>query len=624
MKTFNKYFVGALILGATTLGFSSCDLDEYNPTSETADAVFETQQGIEGLVNQMYYNFRWKYFGREDPVLYFEGAGDIWANIPDKYTYGMQLTRFVDLQGDRGQVAGAWNRVYDNVNLANAVLAYLPSTQGLNDDARNDYEGEAHFMRAYSYWWLVEWFGDIEMRTEPTSTPVYKAYRTDRKVIYDEVVIPDAEAATRLLPVNPFNGEVGRSTKKAAYALLARVCLARAQYETAGSNEARAFYQKAYDAAKYVMDNQGALGIKLYNTYDEIWQAKNNKTNTEFLWVVSHSSNSSLNPNPKNPNRLHLYWSPRLLEKAGITNTATSWEYPKESALLMPTYYFLNLWQDWDIRYDVLFQEEFEESNPRGSYKWTEVMAKNYQYDDPNDEVLHELTGKSVENGDVVLRFTKQNVTLADKKEAATDGIALLGLSDTYETANVNAQGGCKIRSDIKTKFEAFPRFMKYRIWDRNPNGTILLADANGNVGFADVPVIRYAEMPLIAAEAKIGLGDQAGAAQIINSEIRNARVVKSGHTLAEAQVKASDMTVEWILEERARELCGEWLRWFDLKRTGKLVSYIRQHNPAWDGNDVVDEHNNLWPIPNTFLDKLQNAEEFGQNPGYDPYVRNQ
>ncbi len=37
---------------------------------------------------------------------------------------------------------------------------------------------------------------------------------------------------------------------------------------------------------------------------------------------------------------------------------------------------------------------------------------------------------------------------------------------------------------------------------------------------------------------------------------------------------------------------------------------------------NVVDEHNNLWPIPNTFLDKLQNAEEFGQNPGYDPYVR--
>jgi hypothetical protein len=206
---------------------------------------------------------------------------------------------------------------------------------------------------------------------------------------------------------------------------------------------------------------------------------------------------------------------------------------------------------------------------------------------------------------------------------AANEGICLVGCNDTYDVGAVNAQGGCRIRSDIKTKYEAFPRFRKYRIWDRDPNGTILLQAANGNVGFADAPVMRYAEMPLIAAEAKIGLGDPGTAAQIINSEIRNARVVKPGHDLSEAQVTASDMTVEWILEERARELCGEWLRWFDLKRTGNLVNYIRQHNPAWDGNDVVDEHNNLWPIPTTFLDKLQNAEEFGQNPGYDPYVRN-
>ena len=625
MKLINKYFIGALLLGATSLGITSCDLDEYNPSSEGASATFATEQGIENLVNQLYYNYKWKYFGREDPVLYFEGAGDIWANVPEKHEYGMQLTRFVNLQGDRGQVKGAWERNYDNINVANTILEYLPDTKNLKDAVRDDFEGEARFTRAFSYWWLVEWFGDIELRTKGTDEPVFTSQRTDRKVIYDEVIIPDCEAAAEKLPVQPHNGNIGRATKKAAYGLLARVCLARAQYETAGSAEQKAFYKKAYDAAKYVMDNKSSLGISLYATYDEIWQAKNNKNNTEFLWVVTHSSNSSLNPNPKNPNRLHLYWAPRLLDKAGITSTATSWEYPKESVLLMPTYYFLKLWQDWDIRYDVLFQEEFPESNRRGSYTWEEAMAKNYQYDDPNNEVVNKLTGKTVNNDDIVLRFTKQNVTLADKLEAADKGIALLGLSDTYETGNVNAQGGCRIRSDIKTKYEAFPRFMKYRIWDRDPNGTILLEAANGNVGFADVPVIRYAEMPLIAAEAQIGMGNQAEAAQIINSEIRNARVVKPGHSLSEAQVTANDMTVEWILEERARELCGEWLRWFDLKRTHKLVDYILQHNPTWKGEngDVVDEHNYLWPIPTTFLDKVQNAEEFGQNPGYDPYVRN-
>ena len=616
MKLFNKYFVGALLLGASSLGLTSCDLDEYNPSNEGADAVFASAQGMEGLVNQLYYNYKWKYFGREDPVLYFEGAGDIWANVPEKNEYGMQLTRFVNLQGDRGQVKGAWERNYDNVNIANSVLQYLPTTKGLTDEVRNDFEGEARFTRAFAYWWLVEWFGDIEMRTAGTDEPNFTAVRTDRKVIYDEIIIPDAEKASQMLPVQPYKGNIGRATKKAAYGLLARVCLARAQYETAGSAEQKAFYQKAYDAAKYVIDNKASLGIKLYETYDEIWQAKNNKTNTEFLWVVSHSSDASLNPNPKNPNRLHLYWAPRLTDRAGITTSGDSWEYPKESVLLMPTYYFLKLWKDWDIRYEVLFQENFVENNRRGSYTWEKGMADNYN-------AVPELVGKTVENDDVVLCFTKEAVTTDQKVAAANEGICLVGCNDTYDVGAVNAQGGCRIRSDIKTKYEAFPRFRKYRIWDRDPNGTILLQAANGNVGFADAPVMRYAEMPLIAAEAMIGLGNPGAAAQIINSEIRNARVVKPGHDLSEAQVTASDMTVEWILEERARELCGEWLRWFDLKRTGNLVNYIRQHNPAWDGNDVVDEHNNLWPIPTTFLDKLQNAEEFGQNPGYDPYVRN-
>ena len=108
---------------------------------------------------------------------------------------------------------------------------------------------------------------------------------------------------------------------------------------------------------------------------------------------------------------------------------------------------------------------------------------------------------------------------------------------------------------------------MKYRIWDREPNGTFLLAAPNGQFGYGDVPVIRYAEMPLIAAECMIALGRTSEAATLVNKEIRNARVVRPGHNLSEAQVSASDMTIDWILEERARELCGEWLRWFDLKR---------------------------------------------------------
>lgn len=616
-----KYLFGVLLLG-TTMGLTSCDLDEYNPSGEGADAVFETAQGMEGLVNQLYYNFRWKYFGREDPMLMLEGAGDIWVNVMDNPDYGRQMTRCVELTGNVGQVKNLWGRLYDNVNLANTVINRLPNCKGLSDEVRADFDGEARFTRAYNYWWIAEFWGGVELRTEETSSPVFTANRTDVKVFYDEVIIPDAEKAAQELPVEPYKGEIGRYTKKAAYALLARVCLTRAQYETVGSAEQKAFYQKAYDAAKFVMDNKAALGIKLYDTYDEIWQAKNNKSNTEFLLVCPFSSNPSLNPNSSKWNRNHIYFAPRFKDRAGITNTASSWEYPNEESRLMPTYYFQSLWEDWDARYDVIFQEDFPGANRRGSYTWAEDQANNFM-------APKSIIGKTVPNGQTILRFTKKHVTDADREAAAQQGIAVVGINQLFDLNTLTPQGGARPmkvdfypnRTTVQVSI-SYPRFNKYRIWDHDENGTILLTAANTSNGFADVPMMRYAEMPLIAAEAKIGLGDQAGAAQIINSEIRTQRIVRAGHSLSEAQVNASQMTVEWILEERARELCGEWLRWFDLKRTHKLKEYVRGHNPSYNSIDVIEDFNELWPIPLAYLDKLENGEEFGQNPGYDPYVK--
>ena len=622
MKLINKYMVGALLVGATAFGLQSCDLDEYNPSGEGADQVFATPEGMEALVNQLYYNFRWKYFGREDPVLYIEAGADIWQNIGDNYEYGKQLTRCVDLQGDRGQIANVWNRVYDNINVANTIINRLGNTEGLSTEQRDDFEGEARFMRSFCYWWLVEFFGDIELRTQETTTPVFTAVRTDRKVIYDDVIIPDARAAADMLPVTPYAGNVGRSTKKAAKALLARVLLTRAQYEAAGSAEQQKFYEEALNAALDVINNKAQYGIQLYDTYDEIWQAKNNKTNTEYLWVTTFSSNSSLNTD-SNPNRLHIFFSPDLVDNAGITNTATSWDYPKENGRVMPTYYFLNLWEDWDLRYDVIFQEDFPGASARGTYRWTQIMADRYH-------APASLVGKSVPNGQTVLRFTKDHVTAAEKENA---NFAIVGIDDLFETENVTPQGGARVRNyiadpTVSTQYIAssFPRFMKYRIWDGDPNGTILLQAANGTNGFADVPLMRYAEMPLIAAECYIALGRTGEAAQVINNEIRTARIVKPGHSLSEAQVTASDMTIEWIMEERARELCGEWLRWFDVKRIyspqGNFASTIMGRNPSMIHDDCMQEYHALRPIPNTFLDKLQNATEFGQNPGYNPYVK--
>jgi hypothetical protein len=80
-------------------------------------------------------------------------------------------------------------------------------------------------------------------------------------------------------------------------------------------------------------------------------------------------------------------------------------------------------------------------------------------------------------------------------------------------------------------------------------------------------------------------------------------------------QVTTANMNIDFILDERARELVGEQLRWFDLKRTNKLVEYVKKYNPEAANN--IQQHHMLRPIPQSQLDAVTNKSEFTQNPGY-------
>ena len=115
----------------------------------------------------------------------------------------------------------------------------------------------------------------------------------------------------------------------------------------------------------------------------------------------------------------------------------------------------------------------------------------------------------------------------------------------------------------------------------------------------------RLAETYLLLAEASINLGDTQTAADAINV-VRE----RSGAS----KINAGQATIDFLLDERIRELVGEELRRFTLVRTGKLLERTKKYNTV--SGPKMDEHHALWPIPQSIIDSNTGAE-YPQNPGY-------
>jgi hypothetical protein len=126
-----------------------------------------------------------------------------------------------------------------------------------------------------------------------------------------------------------------------------------------------------------------------------------------------------------------------------------------------------------------------------------------------------------------------------------------------------------------------------------------------------DIYLFRLGETYLIAAEAYFKMGQSDKAAVKLNA-VRK-RATKVGQNL---DITASDVTIDFILDERARELVGEYKRWLDLKRTHKLNRAFEHNiltkmaNPA----GVIEKYY-LRPIPQSVIDR--DTEGYPQNKDY-------
>jgi len=130
-------------------------------------------------------------------------------------------------------------------------------------------------------------------------------------------------------------------------------------------------------------------------------------------------------------------------------------------------------------------------------------------------------------------------------------------------------------------------------------------ADPTGNGAYKDLPMMRLGETYLLLAEAQFKQSKLGDAATSINVLRTRANA---------AQVTAADITLDFILDERVRELIGEENRRMTLARTGTLVSRLKKLN--FIQNSTVQPFHQLWPVPQSEIDLNKDAV-LTQNQGY-------
>ena len=124
---------------------------------------------------------------------------------------------------------------------------------------------------------------------------------------------------------------------------------------------------------------------------------------------------------------------------------------------------------------------------------------------------------------------------------------------------------------------------------------------------YRDIHIITLSEIYLVAAEAYLKAGNEQSALARLNEVRRRAGLAA-----------AAAIDIDAILKERVCELFGQGSRWFDLRRTKKLVEYNNLYNKRLEGRaQQAIGQKLLRPIPQAAIDANDQMSSADQNPGY-------
>lgn len=598
MKKTKLLYMSALLAGS--MGLASCSLEEENPGGFTMENIAANSvESYDGIVNQCYFGMQRGLYGTDGFMELTEGDTDLWtyrANINSSYT--QYFWYFAGASPNLTYTNTLWNCIYDGIGSCNLAISLADMAPFDNDEDRNYRIAQARFLRAVYYFNAVEQFGGITMITEPAESMDFAPTRTDPMTIYREIIIPDLEYAAQWLKKGD-DATTSTPTKKSALGMLAKACLQTYEY---GTDE---YLQEALETAQtLITDCEGGgsqYGAYMYPTYAEVFDEANNWENKEALWkhrwYVGADGHGSSNGNYKTNRNDEKFLCCLSQFGARVDNQETrmTWEGSQEG-IFMPTQHLLSLFVQDDGTLDPRFHASFSTQwNANQDFTWDNDTKDNYGKD-------ASVVGQSISVGDLAIKIVMPQDADYDQlvEQKASLPYLLVDYKDVYNDQNRNVNMTLNGKENLYRYF--YPSLNKHN----SSNYYVVDAGKRRNGNLNATFMMRMAEVYLIAAEADLYLNGGANAAGYIN-KVRNR---------AGAKPLTGMPTIRDIIDERGRELCGEYCRFYDLKRTGMLddTNYLNETHP--DLGQYFNPNYALRPIPSNFTDVISNGAEY-QNPGY-------
>ena len=615
MKTLNKILIAFSLLAAMSCEPESI-LKEESLSNQTAGDYFSTPSGFEDLSKSIYPLLRQLVQLRAltlNGTDLFTRSGNykdiIPANNTNIFTYGPEFTSGVS------EVEDFWVYHYKAINRANTLISRAETIENVGSYAstRDVRIGEAKFIRAYCLFSLVQQFGDIPMPLSETIAANKEVIRVPSAEVYSQI-ITDLTEAEAVLP--PSASDYGRANKGAAQHLLARVYLTRG-WNFGGSlggsaadfEQARVYADKVIAAHPMVSDYKDLFPKKNEDVTNQSHDPGNqNYKNSETIFSVQYSNNPLTNFGESDyaigdqltsdsGNNSHSIFGGSHDECPGSPGRTSDYNRQLGNHNTQPA-----VWRLFDPETDTRYHLNFVEK----------VYAV---VDNPGFVPADGVAAIDIKKGDVVVEYRDWNNPATTLAERGKD----VGGDQNFAVINHDQIG--KIEESNYHNNTKKP--MMWKFWEPG-------IDYGNGFGQADHPLMRSSEAYLIAAEAIVkgaSAGSVGSAVDYYNAVVDRA-VGGSGadadmaadptdlSSLATKSYRASgDVTIEMIMDERAREFMGEGLRWYDLKRTGTLITRSKAYNVWIGGLNFIQDFHYLRPIPLSEIDLATN--DVSQNPGY-------